>query len=227
MSDAAYDELVARLGATVRDTELLRRALTHPSWASENGGEDYERLEFLGDAVLSWVIAPRLYEAFPDLPEGALTRMKIALTSGKTATAVAQELGIGPAIRFGHGAKHEAERASVLENVFEAVVGAIYLDSGIEAAGEFVLRALGDRISRETLLAVPEDAKSRLQALTQGAGLGLPTYRIAERSGPAHSPLFTVEVTLGDRLLGVGSGATKQHAQKAAAVAALEVLDRD
>lgn len=225
MTDDAFDALLVRLGVPVRDPQLYRRALTHPTWASENGGEDYERLEFLGDAVLSWVVAPRLYEAFPDLPEGSLTRMKIALTSGKTATEVARELGLGPAIRFGHGAQHEAGRASVLENVFEAVVGAVYLDAGIEAAGDFVLRVLGDRISHERLLAVPEDAKSRLQALTQGAGLGLPTYRITERSGPPHAPVYTVEVSLEGRVLGVGSGATKQHAQKAAAVAALEVLD--
>jgi len=227
VSEAAFDALVARLGVPIRDPELVRRALTHPTWALENGGEDYERLEFLGDAVLSWVVAPRLYEAFPDLPEGSLTRMKIALTSGKTLTEVARELGLGPAIRFGRGAVHEAGRASVLENAFEALVGAIYLDSGIDVAGEFALRVLGDRISREHLLSVPEDAKSRLQALTQGAGLGLPSYRIVERTGPAHSPMFTVEVSAGDRVLGIGSGATKQHAQKAAATAALEVLDRD
>ena len=226
MSEAAFDALVARLGVPVRDPELIRRALTHPTWALENGGEDYERLEFLGDAVLSWVVAPRLYDTFPDLPEGALTRMKIALTSGRTLTEVARELGLGPAIRFGRGATQESERASVLENALEALVGAIYLDAGIDAAGEFALRVLGDRISREHLLAVPEDAKSRLQALTQGAGLGLPTYRIVEHSGPAHSPTYTVEVSVGDRVLGLGSGATKQHAQKAAAAAALELLDR-
>jgi len=226
VSDSAFDALMARLGVQVHDPELLRSALTHPTWALENGGDDYERLEFLGDAVLSWIVAPRLYEAFPDLPEGSLTRMKISLTSGRTAAEVARELGLGPAIRFGRGAAHEGDRASVLENAFEALVGAIYLDSGLEVVGDFVLRVLGDRISREHLLAVPEDAKSRLQALTQGAGLGLPSYRIVERSGPAHSPVFAVEVSVGDRMLGSGSGATKQRAQKAAATAALEVLDR-
>lgn len=226
MSDSAFDALIARLDVQVHDVGLLRSALTHPTWALENGGDDYERLEFLGDAVLSWVVAPRLYEAFPDLPEGSLTRMKISLTSGRTLAEVARELGLGPAIRFGRGATHEGDRASVLENAFEALVGAIYLDSGLEVVGDFVLRVLGGRISREHLLAVPEDAKSRLQAIAQGAGLGLPSYRIVERSGPAHSPVFTVDVTVGDRMLGTGSGATKQRAQKAAATAALEVLDR-
>jgi ribonuclease-3 len=225
MSDAAFDALIARLGVPVSDQGIFRRALTHPTWALENGGEDYERLEFLGDAVLSWVVAPRLYEAFPDLPEGALTRMKIALTSGRTAAEVARELDLGPAIRFGRGAAHEGGRASVLENVFEALVGAVYIDSGIDVAREFVLRVLGDRISRDTLLATPEDAKSRLQALTQAVGLGLPTYEIVERTGPVHAPVFTAHVSAGDRLLGTGTGATKQAAQKAAAAAALKALD--
>jgi ribonuclease-3 len=224
MTDGAFDALVDRLGVPVNDRELYRRALTHPSWALEHGGEHYERLEFLGDAVLAWVVAPRLYEAFPDLPEGDLTRMKIALTSGTTLTGVARELGIGPAIRFGRGAVKESTRASVLENAFEALVAAVYLDAGIAAAGAFVLRVLGDRIDRDTLLATPFDAKSRLQELAQAAGHGLPAYAIVERSGPVHAPEFTAEVSLSDEVRGRGTGATKQAAERAAAAAALESL---
>jgi ribonuclease-3 len=224
MSDDAFDALLERLGVPITDRELYRRALTHPSWALEHGGEDYERLEFLGDAVLAWVVAPRLYEAFPDLPEGDLTLMKIALTSGRTLAAVARELGVGPAIRFGRGAVREASRASVLENAFEALVAAVYLDAGIDAAGAFALRMLGDRIDRDTLLATPLDAKNRLQELTQSGGFGLPSYAIVERTGPVHDPVFTAEVSLGGQVRGRGQGATKQRAEQAAAAAALEAL---
>jgi len=226
MTEAAFDALLKRLDVPISDRELYRRALTHPSWALEHGGEHNERLEFLGDAVLAWVVAPRLYETFPDAPEGDLTLMKIALTSGKTLTAVARELDLGAAIRFGRGAAKEATRASVLENAFEALVAAIYLDAGIESASAFALRMLGDRIDRETLLSTPLDAKNRLQELTQGAGLGLPSYAIVQRTGPVHDPVFTCEVSLSGEVRGSGQGPTKQRAQQAAAAKALESLER-
>lgn len=225
MTEAAFDALLQRLDVPITDREVYRRALTHPSWALENGGEHNERLEFLGDAVLAWIVAPRLYEAFPDAPEGDLTLMKIALTSGRTLAAVARELDLGPAIRMGRGAARESARDSVLENAFEALVAAIYLDAGIAAAGAFALRMLGDRIDRETLLATSVDAKNRLQEITQGNGLGLPSYAIVERTGPVHDPVFTAEVSLAGRVRGTGSGATKQRAEQAAAVRALEALE--
>ena len=226
MSEAAFDAVVEALGVPVLDRSLYRRALTHPSWALEHGGEDYERLEFLGDAVLAWIVAPRLYEAFPDVPEGDLTRMKIALTSGTTLAGVARDLELGPAIRFGRGAARESTRSSVLENVFEALVAAVYLDAGIEAAGDFVLRVLGDRIDHATLLATPIDAKSRLQESAQARGDGLPVYTIVGQSGPVHDPVFTAEVSLAGGVLGRGEGASKQSAQQSAAAAALDVLDK-
>lgn len=225
MTGDAFEALLARLGVPITDHDLYRQALTHPTWALEHGGLDYERLEFLGDAVLAWVVAPRLYQAFPDLPEGELTRLKIALTSGSTLASVSAELGLGPAIRFGRGAMRESHRASVLENAFEALVAAVYLDAGIDAAADFVVRALGDRIDRDTLLATPVDAKSRLQEAAQRRGQGLPSYRIVERSGPAHDPIFTAEVAFGGAVRGRGEGTTKQRAEQAAASAAVEALD--
>lgn len=224
MSEVAFDTVVDRLGVPVTDRSLYRRALTHPSWALEHGGDDYERLEFLGDAVLAWVIAPRLYEAFPDASEGDLTRMKIALTSGRTLTGIARELMLGDAIRFGRGAVKEAARASVLENAFEALVAAIYLDAGIDHAAEFVIRVMGDRIDHATLLATPVDAKSRLQAVAQSEGWGLPSYEIVGSSGPVHDPVFTAQVSLAGTIRGTGQGPTKQSAQQAAAARALEDL---
>ena len=152
--------------------------------------------------------------------------MKIALTSGTTLAGVARELGLGPAIRFGRGAARESTRSSVLENVFEALVAAVYLDAGIEAAGDFVLRVLGDLIDHATLLSTPVDAKSRLQEIAQGRGEGLPAYTIVGRSGPVHDPVFTAEVSLAGEVLGRGEGASKQSSQQSAAAAALEALDK-
>ena len=226
MTEAAFDAIVGALGVPIVDRSLYRRAFTHPSWALEHGGEDYERLEFLGDAVLAWIVAPRLYQAFPDVPEGDLTRMKIALTSGTTLAGVARDLDLGPAIRFGRGAVRESTRSSVLENVFEALVAAVYLDAGIEAAGDFVLRVLGDRIDHATLLATPVDAKSRLQEIAQARGHGLPSYAIVDRTGPVHDPLFTAEVSLAGDVLARGQGTSKQSAQQSAATAALREIER-
>jgi ribonuclease III len=217
-------EFERSLGVDFRDPELLLRALTHPSFAQDPGTGDYERLEFVGDAVLGWIVAVHLFEAFPALDEGSLTRMKIALTSGRTLAAVAREIGIGAWLRLGKGAGHECSRDSVLENAFEALVGAVYLDAGPEVARAFVLRSLGDRIDPSTLAAIVSDSKSRLQEHTQSLGLGLPAYEIVECTGPAHEPRFTATVRIGSEVRGSGEGASKQDAQQAAAAAALSEL---
>ena len=218
------EELEQRLGVTFSDRDLLTRAITHPSYSLEHGGEDYERLEFLGDAVLAWVVSTHLFEAFPGLAEGLLTRMKVALTSGSTLAEVAREIDLGPWIRFGRGAMRESTRDSVLENVFEALTGAVYLQSGSDEARAFVLRWLAGRVDPDSLLATVADPKSRLQEHTQSLGLGLPVYEIVDRTGPAHDPLFTASVRVGTEVLGSGEGSSKQAAQQAAAVAALREL---
>jgi ribonuclease-3 len=223
--NGAFEGLEERLRLTFTDRELLGRALTHPSYSLEHGGDDYERLEFLGDSVLAWVVATDLFESFPELPEGDLTRMKVALTSGRTLAGIGRELGLGPCLRFGRGAARESDRDSVLENAYEALVGALYLDAGPDAAREFVLASFGPRIERATILATVSDPKSRLQELTQRAGSGLPSYEIVDRSGPVHEPHFTASVTVAGSLLGTGEGPSKQDAQRAAAVAALLAMD--
>ena len=224
MSDDGLDAVVERLGVTFHDRALLRLALTHPSHSLEQGGDDYERLEFLGDAVIGSVIAAHLYREFPELPEGLLTRMKVALTSGHTLAGVARSLELGESLLLGNGAVRESGRNSVLENAFEAVVGAVYVDGGHEAASEFVLRSLGDRLDAATLLTTAVDAKTRLQELTQSRGFGLPAYEIVEQSGPAHDPRFTAVVCVGGKVTGTGIGTSKQEAQQAAAGAALDAL---
>lgn len=215
-----------RLGVTFADEALLDRALTHPSWAQENGGTDYERLEFLGDSVLGFIIAGHLHEAFPDLPEGPLTRMKTALVSGNVLADAGRELGLDSALRLGKGAARESVRDSVVEASFEAVVGALYLDAGLDVTRAFALRALGDRMDPETLLAVTADPKTALQELSQSRGLGLPAYRIVAEDGPPHERVFTSEVSFDGEVRGSGQGVSKQAAERAAAASALEALGR-
>jgi ribonuclease-3 len=212
------------LGHRFRDGSLLRAALTHPSWAVEHGGTDNERLEFHGDSVLSFVVAEYLYVIFPDVPEGVLTKMKVALTSGRTLSEVARGSRLQGALRLGRGATRDADRDSVLENTFEAVVGAIYLDAGIDAVRGIVLRALADRVDPDALLGTIADSKTRLQELTQSRGLGLPVYDIVDQSGPPHVPIFTATVHVAGALSGSGCGATKQAAEQAAAEAAVGSL---
>jgi ribonuclease-3 len=169
-------------------------------------------------------VATHLFGAFPDLDEGSLTRMKVSLTSGRVLADVAREIGIGEWMRLGRGAAREVTRDSVLENAFEALVGAVYLDAGPDAARDLVVRLLGGRVSTDTLLATVADPKSRLQEHTQSHGLGLPLYEIVECTGPAHDPRFTASVSVRGEVRGTGSGTSKQDAQQAAAVAALELL---
>jgi ribonuclease-3 len=227
MNDEGLDPVVARLGVQLRDLADLRAALTHPSYSLEQGGEDYERLEFLGDAVLGAVVAAHLFTEHAGLPEGYLTRMKAAVTSGRPLAEVARELGLGDALLLGRGAQRERERDSVLENAFEAVVGAIFLDGGFDASSALVLRVLGDRLDRETLLRTAADAKTQLQELTQSRGVGLPTYEIVSQTGPAHEPRFTAVVCVAGTVAGTGIGASKQDAQQVAAAAALDTLTRE
>jgi ribonuclease III len=221
VSDEALKDVQERLGVTFADPALLRRALTHPSWSLENGGEDYERLEFLGDSVLGFIVADHLHAAFPTRSEGELTRMKVALIAGTTLSPVARELGLGEALLLGRGATRDGRRDSVLEAAFEAVVGAVFLDRGLPAARDLVIRALGDRMDADTLLSLSVDPKTELQELTQARGLGLPSYRIVASDGPAHEPRFTAEVSVGDTALASGEGTSKQAAQQAAAREAL------
>lgn len=214
------------LGYRFQDPSLADAALTHPSYEAEHGGSrSYERLEFLGDSVLGHIVAEELFRRYPDAPEGILTRRKIAVVSGERLSAVAAGLGVGDLMRFGKGEARAGERgrASVLENALEALIGAVYVDGGIDAAHDVVLTVLGDVLSLEDI-ADTGDPKSALQERTQSTGEGLPEYSVVASEGPAHAPSFTVEVRLGGRVLGSGTGHSKKDAEKAAAAAALELL---
>jgi ribonuclease-3 len=221
------EELEGRLGVVFTDRGLLQRALTHPSWTGEHGDDSYQRLEFLGDSVLGFIVADLAFSRFPDNPEGDLTRMKLALVSGVTLAGVARELDLGAAIRVGKGAEQATQRDSVLEACFEAIVGAVYLDLGLETARDLVLRTLGDRINADMLLvAAARNPKGELQELAQARALGLPRYDIVSSEGPVHDVRFVVRVIIGDDELAVGTGPTKQSAEQEAAKAALALLTK-
>jgi len=215
------------LGHRFADRSLLEAALTHPSAVPEfRGAVSNERLEFLGDSVLGFVVAEHLYRRLPDEPEGTLTRRKVAVVNGVLLASVADDLGLGALIAYGRGERESTRgRASALENALEAVIGAIYLDAGIEAAAEMIRRIFGSLLERADLLP-PQDPKSALQQLTQSRELGHPTYAVVSSEGPVHAPTFTVAVSVAGELVATAQGHSKQAAEKEAAHRALLALSR-
>lgn len=203
------------------ETGLLRRALTHKS---AEGDADNERMEFLGDAVLELIISEYLYKNFPNDSEGKLTKARVVAVSEPTLAEAAKRLGLGKQIKMSRGeeASGGRERPSILSDAFEAVVAAVYLSLGLEAARKFVIEqisfVLGETIER--------DFKSRLQEHTQETMRATPSYRIIEETGPPHDRSFIAQVSVGKRALAEGSGRSKKIAEQAAAELALEELSR-
>ena len=206
--------------------ELIESALTHPSAAEGKGvSASYERLEFLGDSILGAIVARDLFERFPGMDEGALTQAKISLVSGKMLSSVAERLGVAPLIVMGESEKGTGARGmhSALENVYEALVGALYLDAGYRVTHEFVLETLGPEVS-PALARKPISPKSRLQEVAQRDMHCGPEYKLVSEEGPAHDPTFTSVVMVGGRRIGRGSGPSKKSSESAAAVDALVSL---
>lgn len=202
---------------------LVISAITHPSAAEgKSVSASYERLEFLGDSVLGAMIATDLYHLYPGMDEGQLSMLKIALVSGDMLSDVAAKLGISELILFGESEKGTGARGmrSALENVYEALVGALYVDGGYDAAHEFVARTLHPRITPDLARNVVP-AKSRLQEVIQRDYRVGPTYKLEGESGPAHSPTFTSVVLVEGRRVGRGQGSTKKESQANAAADAL------
>lgn len=222
------DPLVARCGHAFADPALLATALTHRSWAHENDGENNERLEFLGDAVLQTCSTVLLMEAFPEASEGELSRLRSRIVSTRALASVARELRIGPHLRLGVGEEATGGRTRdrVLACAAEALLGAVFLDGGFEACPPVVEAWLGDRIDalRSQGDNAWKDPRSRLQELTQSLGRGTPSYRVIEMEGPAHALTFEVEVGVGDDVLGRGRGTSKRQAYRQAALEALGAL---
>jgi len=221
-------ELEARLGVRFQDPRLLRTALTHPSYANEHpeeGSETNERLEFLGDAVLGLIVAETLYASHPLVEEGRLTEWRAQLVCGPTLSRVATRLGLGSELRLGRGEETTGGRTREgnLERAFEAIVGAVMLDEGLEAARTFAHRALAEEFA-----ALGDDSsvlnpKGALQQLAQGR-FGRPHYVTTLEEGPEHARRFTIEVRIDGEVFGVGTGSSKQTAEKAAAREAISAI---
>ena len=215
--------LETRLGHRFGNAGLLERALTHRSLGPDNN----ERLEFLGDGILGCVIAEELYSRFPALPEGKLTRLRASLVREDALAEVAGTLGLAQFLRLGESefAGGASSRPSILADAVEAVVGAVFLDAGYDAARSAVLRAFGALLERLDPELPAKDAKTQLQELLQSAHRALPEYRVVTVSGAAHRQSFEVECIVADAGLATrGSGTSRQRAEQQAAGAMLEKL---
>jgi ribonuclease-3 len=227
---AALDVLQRALGHSFRDCDLLVRAITHPSYINEHPDDevgDNQRLEFLGDAVLDFVAGAWVYRQFPEFDEGPMTRLRASLVRTETLAQLARLVGIGAALRLGHGEEEAGgrDRPANLCDAFEAVVGALYLDGGMVAVESFVEPLIGP-VAEATLATESDlDAKSRLQEWSQAEVSITPRYRIVDEMGPDHAKTFVAEVLLGKKVIGRGRGHSKQAAEQAAAQVAWEQLE--
>jgi ribonuclease-3 len=218
-------ELEKRLGYTFRDPELLALALTHSSWSNERGLGHRgcnERLEFLGDSILGFVVAEALYQTCRDKPEGEMTRLRAELVCEASLVESAAPLGLGEQLRLSKGEAMGGghQRPSMIADAFEAVLAAIYLDGGEAAAREFLGRTILPKIKKAA--PAKHDYKTLLQEAVQRRGISAPTYRMVGESGPDHRKVFTAQVVYGGEVAGEGSGYSKKEAEQAAAQAAYE-----
>lgn len=222
----------AGLNLIFGDKTLLLRALTHRSYLNENPDyplEDNQRLEFLGDAVMDYVIAEHLYHRFPEMREGQLTSIRAALVCTETLARLALQLGLDQLVRLGRGEEESGGRTrpAILCDCFEALVGALCLDKGLEAARAFIVRVIEPALTEILAHQSDKDAKSRLQELSQGYKQITPTYRTLDERGPDHAKQFTVAAVIGGKVYGTGTGRSKQAAAQAAAQAALARLEEE
>ena len=220
--------LEPKLGLTFRDPELLQQALVHRSYVNEQGGkpgDSYERMEFLGDAVLELTISTQLYQLLPGHAEGELTKGRASLVCRESLARVARHLGLGDFILLGKGeeANGGRERDSTLAAAMESVVAAVYLDQGFLQAQRFVLRAMSQELEGYLRQgSAPGNPKSLFQEMVQRQGSPTPRYRLASSQGPDHEPVFTVEVVVDDKVMGQGQGSKKSEAERVAAQDALD-----
>lgn len=223
-ANSASRWLQQRFGCELRDQSLLLQALSHRSVGSRNN----ERLEFLGDAVLGYVISDELYRRFPDADEGELSRLRVSLVKGKTLALVARELELGEQLKLGMGEQHGGgrRRDSILADTFEALLGAIALDLGIEACRAAIFQVFAHRLADLKLDQAQKDPKTRLQEYLQGRTRPLPSYELERATGEDHAQTFFVSCTLLDDLQQTqGHGSSRRSAEQAAAEAMLGMLE--
>ena len=225
-------ELQEKLSYVFRDATLLSTALTHRSYVNENpqsGGEDNERLEFLGDAVLGLRVSDLLMKKHPDFDEGTLSKIRSALVNEKPLADLALQLGLGDCLLLGRGEEHSGGRAkeSLLANALEAVIAAIYLDSSFSKTKTLLRRLMKPMMKDEAIAAQSPDYKTALQELCQKKYKTAPIYTLLAESGPEHEKIFEMEVVIGDDIRKIGCGRSKKEAQKQAAQKAWESLHRE
>lgn len=219
-----YEALEEALGVHFENPATVTLALTHSSFIFETSGDrlsSNERLEFLGDSILACISSAFLYRTFPALSEGDLSNVRAVLVRGETLAQFARELGLGSYLIMGKGESHGTKGDRVLAAAFEAILGAIYLDQGLEAAQRFLLPRLEPLAHRIVDQRLFKDNKSLFQEMAQAHDGITPAYQLIGQEGPSHNRIFTIEVMLGDEVAGRGQGRNKQTAEQAAAKSAL------
>ncbi len=221
-----YDKLQQLLGYRFARQALLQTALTHRSFSKSNN----ERLEFLGDGVLNFVVAHLLFERFPDADEGQLSRLRAHLVKGATLAILARQFQLGDYLELGPGERKSGgfRRDSILAGALEAVIGAVYLDGGFVVVADLIAAIYREMLSTLTLEQGFKDPKTRLQEFLQGRGMNLPEYRVLSTAGEAHDQLFQVECAVADaQILTLGDGGNRRAAEQQAALKALALLGDD
>ena len=220
-----FTQLEQQLGYRFAMRGLAVRALTHPSLEHEQAGEgDYQRLEVLGDAVVGMLLAEALYSRFPEGSEGDLSRIRAQLAGQDALAGIARQRGLGQFILLGRGEEqtHGRDKDSILADVLESLIAAVYLDGGLDVARRMVLLLFEDLLDAPGSVLMTNDAKSALQELLSARRLPSPCYRLLEESGPPHDRTYRFQVLVGDDVAGEGEGRSKKTAQQAAANRALE-----
>lgn len=223
-------ELEDKIGYQFKNKNLLLQALTHSSYANEGKkhGRNNERLEFLGDSVLSVIVAKHLFLKYKDIPEGELTKLRASLVCEKALDVFAQQLGLGEYLRLGKGEEMTGgrNRPSILADAFEAVIAALYLDGGYQAAQKFVLSFIPKNLDVKSANQLA-DYKTTLQEIIQQNREEKIEYVLADEKGPDHAKVFTAEVLLNSNVIGVGEGSSKKQAEQNAAREALKLMGYD
>ena len=224
-----WNDCQKHLGISFRQESLLEMAFVHPSYLNENpgfAGSSNERLEFLGDAILNFIVAEKLYEEFPELSEGNLTEIRASLVCRDTLAEIAFSLKLGDWLLLGQGeeANGGRTRPSNLANAMEALIGVLYLEQGLARARRFIFRQLKPRLDKIKAGKRTPNYKALVQELVQGQKRPTPVYRLVETAGPDHSKQFTVEILVEGEVVGNGTGKSKKAAENQAARAAWEKL---
>ncbi|MFA6696929.1 MAG: ribonuclease III [Clostridiales bacterium] len=229
--DPLLGELSKVLAYDFKDKDLIKTAITHTSFANEARGrvDHNERLEFLGDSVLSLSVSEFIYKTYPKLPEGSMTKLRAGVVSEFTLAKIAKSMGLGKYLRLGKGEQINGgrHRDSILADAFEAIIAAIYLDGGLEPAKEFVIRQLADSIKSLSKSDGSWDSKTLLQELLQVSNKADIRYEIIAEDGPDHNKSFTAQISNNGKIIGTGQGKSKKEAEQMAAYNALKKINEE